>query len=90
MVNLRKYAWIVGGRQRVAILKSFSRELTPSQLHKLSKHYNAKISMNNASDTVRSFEKEGIAVCLAPDRKTGRVYKLTPEGEQIRNALLKE
>ena len=74
----------------MAILKAFSKELTSSQLHKRSKHYNERISMNNASDVVRSFARMGIAVCLTPKNKTGRVYKLTTDGEEIRNELLKE
>ncbi|OPY88325.1 MAG: hypothetical protein A4E71_00536 [Smithella sp. PtaU1.Bin162] len=90
MVNLNLYAWVVGGKQRIAILKAFCRELTPSQLHKLSKQYNDKISMNNASDVVRSFARKGIAVCLTPANKTGRIYKLTSDGEEIRNAILKD
>ena len=90
MVNLRLYAWVVRGKQREAVLRALSHPMTPSQVHKKSKKYNEKISLNNASDVMRSFAREGIAVCINKEAKTGRIYQLTKEGNKIRKELLKE
>jgi len=90
MVNLRKYAWVVRGRQRTAILKSMHKPMTVTKICKDSKQYNDKISLNNCSDIVRSFAKTGLAICLNGDDRTGRLYKLTEAGEEIRSELLKE
>lgn len=90
MVNVNLYAWVVRGRQRIAILKAFSKPMPPSHIHKKSKAYNEKISLNNTSDVLRCFSREGIAVCINKEAKTGRMYKLTDAGEEIRTELMKQ
>ena len=89
MVNLELYAWTVRGTQRTATIKAITHQMTPSQIHKNSKQYNNKISLNNTSDVLRSFLKKEIATCLNPQAKTGRIYQLTKEGEEIREELMK-
>lgn len=90
MVNLKLYSWVERGRQRIAVLKSMSKPQTPTETRHKSKHYNPKISLNNTSDVLRSFVRNGIAVCLNNEAKTGRLYQLTSEGEKIRVEILKE
>ena len=90
MVNLKLYAWVVRGRQRTAIMKVMSKPQTPTEIRKKSIQYNLKISLNNASDILRSFVGQGLAVCLNEEAKTGRLYQLTKEGEEIRDELMKE
>ena len=64
-------------------------QMTPSQIHKRSKQYNEKISLNNTSDTLRRFVRQELAECLNPEAKTGRLYKLTQLGNEIQEELLK-
>ncbi len=90
MVDLKLYSWVVRGRQRIAILKVMSKPQTPTETCKKSKMYNEKISLNNTSDILRSFIRQGLAVCLNKEDKVGRLYKLTELGEEIRLVLLKE
>ncbi len=90
MVNYKKYAWIVRGKQRTAVLKAMHKPQTTTQIRKNSKHYNEKISLNNACDALREFLKQGIAVCLNPEDRTGKIYKLTDDGEKIRTALMED
>jgi len=90
MINYKLYAWVVRGTQRVAVLKAIHKPQTPKQIRKNSVHYNDKVSLNNACDVLRDFLKQGIAVCLNPEDRTGKVYKLTDDGEKIRNALMEE
>lgn len=89
MVNLKLYAWVVRGNQRTAVLKSMTKPQTPTETRQKSKQYNGKISLNNTSDILRSFVKNGLATCINNDAKTGRLYQLTAEGEMIRNELIK-
>lgn len=90
MVDLKLYAWVVRGRQRTAILKAISKPQTPTETCKKSKQYNGKISLNNTSDILRSFARQGLATCLNKEERVGRLYKLTETGEEIRIELLKE
>ncbi len=90
MVNLELYAWVVKGRQRTATLKAMTHPMTPSQIHKKCKEYNEKVSLNNTSDVLRSFVRQGLATCLNPQEKTGRLYKLAEAGEELREELTKE
>ena len=90
MADLKLYAWITRGRQRMAMLKAFSMPMTSSQIHKKSKHYNKKISLNNTSDILRDFVRQGIAVCLNNEDRVGRIYQLSKDGEEIRKELMGE
>jgi len=90
MVNLELYAWVVRGKQRIATLKAMTHTMSPSQIHKKCKQYDEKVSLNNTSDILRSFIRQELATCLNPQARTGRLYKLTQEGEDIRGELMKE
>lgn len=89
MVDLDLYAWVVRGKQRTATLKAITHQMTPSQICKKSKQYNERISLNNTSDVLRKFVRQGLTICLNPQTKTGRLYKLTELGEGIREELMK-
>lgn len=89
MVNLDLYAWTTRGKQRTAIAKALTHPMTPAQTQRLAKQFHEKISLNNTSDVLRSFVKKGLAECLNPQEKTGRLYQLTHEGEEIRQELMK-
>ena len=90
MINYKKYAWIVRGIQRIAVLKAMHKPQAPKQIRKNSIHYNENISLYNACDVLRGFLKQGIAVCLNPEERIGKVYNLTDDGEKIRTALMEE
>jgi len=72
------------------MLKAFSRPMISSQIHKQSKHYNKRISLNNTSDILRDFVRQGIAVCLNNEDRVGRIYQLSKDGEEIRKELMGE
>jgi len=90
MVNLELYAWVVRGIQRIAVLKAMSKPMNPSMIRRKSLQYNERVSLNNTSDILRDFVRQGLAVCLNEQARVGRIYKLTEEGEEIRLELLKE
>ena len=89
MVDIDLYAWIIRGTRRTAIVKAMEKPMSPCQINKKSKEYNEKISLNNTSDTLRSFVRKELALCVNGEAKTGRIYQLTPAGEEIREELMK-
>lgn len=89
MANYKLYTWIAAGKQRKAVLKAMYEPQTPTQIRRNSNHYNGKISLNNTSDILRGFVEKKLAICLNPEARKGRLYKLTEEGEKIRTELMK-
>lgn len=84
MKKNKDYVWIIRGKQRKKVIKSLTRPKIPSQIKG-----DTKLSLNNVSDVLRSFQKKKIARCLNPKEKTGRLYELTPKGMRIREELEK-
>ena len=80
----RDYAWVIRGKQRKRIIKVLGKAKIPTQIKE-----ETKLSLNNVSDVLRSFQKKKIARCLNPKEKTGRLYELTPKGMRIREELEK-
>ncbi len=63
------------------------RPLSPSEIQKEARKLNPKISLNNCSDALRDFVKEGLAVCVNPKEKVGRLYALTSKGKKVRKQI---
>lgn len=78
------YVWVVRGKQRKKIIKALDKPRIPTQIKE-----ETKLSLNNVSDVLRSFQKKKIARCLNPKEKTGRLYELTPKGMRIKEELEK-
>jgi len=75
-----KYGFVVGSKLRLEILKSLKYAKTPTQI---SKETGNKAS--NISSTLADFTKQGIAECLTPKKRVGKIFKLTKLGEEILN-----
>ena len=88
--NLRSYSWLVRGKQREAVIRVMDRPKMPSRICKEAKEFNEKISLNSTSDVLGSFVEKGIAVCLNPNEKVGRLYELTKRGKILREEILKK
>ena len=79
------YSWIALGIQRRKVIKVLDKEKNPTQIKE-----ETKLSLNNVSDVLRSFEKKNIVKCINPKEKTGHIYKLTTKGMKIREMFEKE
>ena len=77
-MNWENYSFIVSSEIRIKVLKALKQGKTPTQI---SKKIGAKTSHVNR--TLTEFVKKGIAECMTPKARVGRVYKLTPRGEEI-------
>ncbi len=80
--------WVRRGKQRRAVLMVMERAMLPSEIKSKAKTINPKVSLNNTSDVLRSFSEKGLATCLNPKEKTGRLYELTNRGRKVRKLLL--
>jgi predicted transcriptional regulator len=83
-MDKKDYSWIIRGKQRRKVLIAMDREKIPTDISK-----EARLSLNNTSDTLRSFVKKKIARCINEKEKTGRLYALTKKGKIIRSRIMK-
>jgi hypothetical protein len=89
MKNLKLVILTFSSKRRLAILKVFGMPMTPTQVAKKVKMFHPEITVNHCSDTLRWFEQKGIAKCVNPEKRKGRLYVLSAIGEDMRNAFLK-
>lgn len=85
---MASYSWVARGSLRRAVILAMSKERIVSDIYKEAKKYNKLISLNNTSDTLRSFSSKGLAKCLNPKEKVGRIYKITEIGDKVRKELI--
>ena len=84
-IDIKKYSWVIRGKQRREIIKYIDGPETPSQISQKSKY-----SLNHTSRILNEFKEEGIATLLNPKDRTGRLYELTKTGKLIRDKLRKD
>ena len=84
-VSISDLSWVIRGKQRREIIKHMEKSQTPTQIANKSGY-----SLNNTSRVLNEFRKRGIAKCLNPHEKTGRLYILTPKGKLIRDKLIEK
>ena len=88
-LNINLYSWIIRGSQRINTVKVMEGTQKPSDITRLAKKLNNKITLNTTSDTLRDFVRVKIANCINEDAKTGRLYILTEQGKLIREELFR-
>ena len=82
-MSVKDYSWVIRGKQRRNIIKYIRDTDTPTQISGKSGY-----SLNNTSRVLNEFAKKGIAKCLNPKQKTGRLYALTTKGKIIKNKII--
>lgn len=90
MKNPDLYGWVLGGNQRMAVIKAMDREKIQRDIRKNAQQYSDKISRSSTSRILKSFVEKGIAVCQTKQRRVGKLYELTKLGKEIRQELVKE
>jgi DNA-binding MarR family transcriptional regulator len=81
--QIELYSWIIRGKQRLAIINVLIEPKTPKQISE-----QTKIKFSNVSDVLRAMVKNGLAKCLNPKNKTGRLYVLTMKGKTYLKKIL--
>ena len=84
------FGWVLGGKQRMAIIKAMDREKIQRDIRKDAKQYSEKISRSSTSRILKSFVERGIAVCSTENRRVGKLYELTRSGKEIRGEVVRE
>ena len=80
---LKKYAYVNISSYRVKALKTLKYDVkTPTQIAN-----DADIKLNHISKILHQLKDCGVAVCLNEEARRGRLYKLTPLGEEIAENL---
>ncbi len=83
-MDWEKYSFVVRGSNRSRTLKHLKSPMTPSQLATAS-----DVSLSHISKALRDLKGQGLAECINPDEKVGKIYRRTKEGEEIAEQMLK-
>ncbi|MFH0874719.1 MAG: hypothetical protein V1859_02190 [archaeon] len=78
MVEWELVSWILRGRLKRKIIKSFDKPKTATSLSKELKTHRSTIS-----SIIIEFEKKGILLCLDKGQPYNRFYKITSFGEAV-------
>lgn len=82
-VDWELYAWVVRGSQRRKVLLALEDRMIPTQVKE-----KTELALNNVSDILRSFEERGLAKCVNPTERVGRLYELTKKGQAIKTKVI--
>lgn len=78
---LKHYSWVLRGSQRMKVmdfLNSLGKPIIPTKIK-----IKTELSPSNVSDVLKTLVKKGLAICLNPKAKTGRLYQLTGKGKKV-------
>jgi len=71
-----KLGWLKASQYRQNILVILSKQIcTPKDISIETGYY-----LSHVSNTISELKKRGLVECLTPQRKKGRIYKTTKEG----------
>jgi len=79
--------FVMSGKYRVKTLEKLKENnfSTPTQI---SSHL--EISLSQASRTLLQLQEKGLVECTTPDRKKGRIYRITDKGISVIKELDRE
>ena len=82
-MDWKKYSFVTRSKIRQDIVKALETEKRPSDLKK-----ELKKEDSNISRALTELLNKGIVVCLTPDEKKGKIYKLSKKGNEIYNKII--
>jgi len=87
-MDWNKFAWLKRGKRRVEVLNIFYNSNHPLAIKEIKN--TSKIAMSQASFTVSDLHDNGLIICLNPDDKIGKLFKITDEGINLVECLKNE
>jgi predicted transcriptional regulator len=82
-MDFEELGWVKASEYRKKILNGLKEKpQTPKDLSDRSNYY-----LSHVSKTLKELEKHELAECVTPDRKKGRIYKITKKGEKIQRQI---
>lgn len=73
-------AWVKRGGRRKSILALISKSSTPVSANDVKR--SLKIAMSQASATLKELTDQKLIICLNPEDKIGKLYKVHKNGEE--------
>lgn len=84
--ELDTYGFVTSSARRRAVVKGLYNDPgTPKEIAN-----RTEISLSHLSNILSELADEDVAVCVNPDRKRGRVYRLTELGNRVAKTLFEE
>jgi DNA-binding MarR family transcriptional regulator len=84
-MDVEEYAWVKASDYRESILLALEdKPRTPKELSEMTDYY-----LSHVSNVLSDLEDHGMAECITPDRKKGRLWHSTEKGENIIEDLKK-
>lgn len=75
--------YVMAGKYRkIVLLILATGALSPTEITRQTDHYQSRISKALADLT-----SKGLVVCVNPDTRKGKLYRLTPDGEKVCSQL---
>jgi len=71
-------SYIARSKNRKRILREMQRPHTPTEIAEI-----LQIHRSSVSRTLLDFKEKGLVICLVPEEKMGRYYKITDLGQNI-------
>ena len=84
-IDWELYSWVVRGKQRRMVMMAMNKPKIPTEIRN-----ETKLSITHVSKVLKAFHEKGIAKCLTPEVRIGKIYELTSMGKLIRQEMLKK
>jgi predicted transcriptional regulator len=78
-MDIEEYAWVKASEYRENLLLALeTKPRTPKELAEETDYY-----LSHVSNVLSDLSDHGLATCITPDRRKGRLWAATEEGEAI-------
>lgn len=78
-MDIEEYAWVKASEYREGILIAISdKPKPPKELAEQTGYY-----LSHVSNTLSDLEEHGLAECITPDRRKGRLWSTTDKGDEL-------
>lgn len=78
-MDVEEYAWVKASDYRESILLAISEKpKPPKELAEQTGYY-----LSHVSNTLSDLEERGLAECITPDRRKGRLWSTTEKGSEL-------
>ncbi|AUX09259.1 transcriptional regulator [Halalkaliarchaeum desulfuricum] len=78
-MDVEEYSWVKASTYRENILLALEEKpRTPKELAEITDYY-----LSHVSNVLSDLEDHGLAECLTPDRRKGRLWAATEKGEEL-------
>lgn len=78
-MDIEQYSWVKASQYRENILLAIEEKpRTPKELAEMNDYY-----LSHVSNVLSDLDNHGLAECITPDKKKGRLWTLTEDGKGI-------